>query len=330
MNYKNYLLIALFSVSSIVTANEVKWGVSLGYENIDYGLTLENQDPGLSSSGFTGDNSIVEGSMSYGALALGFDVRVGKHSLSIKNSNGEADDLMPGADYPTAGWSHTDTNDRSETSVNYSYKINGNWSFAAGFYSGENEMEFTNNRTYVYTDPQWYYDWYDVEAGKQTASSEGLYLAGVYQDKITDQLFWFAKVGYQASDFEVSQKFEYSETAILNQYGASDPYNYTQEEINTNLGGSNTFAWDVNYMMESSGSAAVLGLGLVYVLAPTDTITLGIERKAFSYDPGEVMLYNYAGKSVGNLESVGDIDSEDAETFDEEADYITLTYRHQF
>jgi len=330
MNYKNYLLIALFSVSSIVTANEVKWGVSLGYENIDYGLTLENQDPGLSSSGFTGDNAIVEGSMSYGALALGFDVRVGKHSLSIKNSNGEADDLMPGADYPTAGWSHTDTNDRSETSVNYSYKINGNWSFAAGFYSGENEMEFTNNRTYVYSDPQWYYDWNDVEAGKQTASSEGLYLAGVYQDKITDQLFWFAKVGYQASDFEVSQKYEYSETAILNQYGASDPYNYTQEEINTLFGGSNTFAWDVNYMMESSGSAAVLGLGLVYVLAPTDTITLGIERKAFSYDPGEVMLYNYAGKSVGNLESVGDIDSEDAETFDEEADYITLTYRHQF
>ena len=329
MNYKNYLLIALFSVSSIVTANEVKWGVSLGYENIDYGLTLENQDPGLSSSGFTGDNAIVEGSMSYGALALGFDVRVGKHSLSIKNSNGEADDLMPSADYPTAGWSHTDTNDRSETSVNYSYKINGNWSFAAGFYTGENEMDFTNNRSYIYTDYDFPFNWDDIESGKQTASSEGLYLAGVYQDKITDQLFWFAKVGYQASDFEVSQQFEYSEQAVLSEYGASQ--GLTQETLVAGFdNGTGFYAWDVNYMMESSGSAAVLGLGLVYVLAPTDTITLGIERKAFSYDPGEVMLYNYAGKTQGNLSSVGDIDAEEAETFDEEADYITLTYRHQF
>ena len=328
MNYKNHILVALFSVSSILSANEVKWGVSLGYENIDYGLTLENQDPGLSSSGFTGDNAIVEGSMSYGALALGFDVRVGKHSLSIKNSNGDADDLMPSSDYPTSGWSHTDTNDRSETSVNYSYKINGNWSLAAGYYTGEKEMDFTNNRSYIYP-YDFEYNWDDLETGKQTATSEGLYLAGVYQDKITDQLFWFAKVGYQDSDFEVSSQFEYSEQAVVSPYGISE--GYTQETLVANFdNGTGNYAWDVNYNMESSGSAAVLGLGLVYVVTPTDTITLGIERKAFSYDPGKVMLYNYAGKSVGNLEDVGDIDSEDAETFDEEADYITLTYRHQF
>ena len=148
MNYKNYLLIALFSVSSIVTANEVKWGVSLGYENIDYGLTLENQDPGLSSSGYTGDNATVIGAMDYGALALGFDVRVGKHSLSIKNSNGEADDLMPSSDYPTSGWSHTDTNERIEKSVNYTYKINGNWSLTAGFILVKMRW-FTNSRLHL-------------------------------------------------------------------------------------------------------------------------------------------------------------------------------------
>ena len=85
--------------------------------------------------------------MSYGALALGIDMKYGKHSFSVKTASGDSDDLMPGSDYPFTGWSHTDTNDRSETSFNYSYKLNNNWSVALGLYEGENEMEFTNNRT---------------------------------------------------------------------------------------------------------------------------------------------------------------------------------------
>ena len=58
---------------------------------------------------------------------------------------------------------------------------------------------------------------------------------------------------------------------------------------------------------------------------------LGYERKNYSYDSGEVTNYTYAGKSEGNLDNFGTIDdATSGTTFDEEADYITLTYRHQF
>ena len=50
MKIKNLYLASLALISFGMVAEEVKWGVSLGYEKIDYGVTLENTDPGTSSS----------------------------------------------------------------------------------------------------------------------------------------------------------------------------------------------------------------------------------------------------------------------------------------
>ena len=328
MKIKNLYLAPLAVISFSMAAEELKWGVSLGYEKIDYGITLENTDPGTSSSDIVLGNTVKEGSMSYGALALGFDMKYGNHSFSVKSANGDSDDLMPGTDFPFTGWSHTDTNDRSETSFNYSYKLNNNWSVALGLYEGENEMEFTNNRT-IESGSSAYF-WSDQEKGIQDAASEGAYLAAVYQNQISNKLFWYGKMAYQESTFDISQKYVYGEQAKASQDWLDA--GLTQAELVSNfVGGTGLYEWDIVYEVETDGSAAVLGLGLVYVLTPTDTITLGYERKNYSYDAGEVTNYTYAGKSEGNLDSVGSVDgATTGTTFDEEADYITLTYRHQF
>lgn len=329
MKIKNLYLATLAVISFSIAAEELKWGASLGYEKIDYGITLENTDPGTSSSDIVLPNTVAKGTMSYGALALGIDMKYGKHSFSVKSASGDSDDLMPGSDFPLTGWSHTDTNDRSETSFNYSYKLNNNWSIAFGLYSGENDMEYTNNRTVDSLNNPYYY-WSDTEAGMQEASSEGTYLAAVYQNQISNKLFWFGKIGYQESTFDISQKFVYGEQATATQ--AWLDLGETQASLVQNfVGGTGLYEWDINYEVETDGSAAVFGLGLVYVLTPTDTITLGYERKNYSYSAGEVTTYTYAGKSEGNLDSVGSIeDARTGTTFDEEADYLTLTYRHQF
>jgi len=328
MKIKNLYLASLAVVSFSMVAEELKWGVSLGYEKIDYGVTLENTDPGTSSSDIVLANTIKEGSMSYGALALGVDMRYGNHSFSVKSANGDSDDLMPSTDFPNTGWSHTDTNDRSETSFNYSYKLSNNWSVALGLYDGENEMEFTNNRTIDSGNSAFF--WSDQELGVQNSTSEGAYLAAVYQNQISNKLFWYGKVAYQESTFDISQKYVYGEQATASQAWLDS--GLTQAELVANFtGGTGLYEWDIVYEVETDGSAAVLGLGLVYVLSPTDTITLGYERKNYSYSAGEVTTYTYAGKSTGNLDSVGSVDgATTGTTFDESADYITLTYRHQF
>ena len=47
----NLLLVPVFFVSlGLSAADEIKWGMSIGYEKIDYGITLENTDSGTSSS----------------------------------------------------------------------------------------------------------------------------------------------------------------------------------------------------------------------------------------------------------------------------------------
>ena len=328
MKIKNLYLAPLAVISFSMAAEELKWGVSLGYEKIDYGVTLENTDPGTSSSDIVLANTVKKGTMSYGALALGFDMKYGNHSFSVKSANGDSDDLMPSTDFPFTGWSHTDTNDRSETSFNYSYKLNNNWSVALGLYEGENEMEFTNNRTIESGNSAFF--WSDQEKGIQDATSEGAYLAAVYQNQISNKLFWYGKMAYQESTFDISQKYVYGEQATASQEWLDA--GFTQADLVANfVGGTGLYEWDVVYEVETDGSAAVLGLGLVYVLSPTDTITLGYERKNYSYSAGEVTTYTYAGKSEGNLDNFGSVDgATTGTTFDEEADYITLTYRHQF
>ena len=329
MKIKNLYLATLAVVSFSMVAEELKWGVSLGYEKIDYGVTLENTDAGTSSSDIVLANTVKEGSMSYGALALGVDMKYGNHSFSVKSANGDSDDLMPSTDYPFTGWSHTDTNDRSETSFNYSYKLSNNWSMALGLYEGDNEMEFTNNRT-IDSAVNSAIVWSDQERGIQNSTSEGAYLAAVYQNQISNSLFWFGKIAYQESTFDISQKYVYGETATASQAWLNA--GLTQEQLISFLpGDTGVYEWDIAYEVETDGSAAVLGLGLVYVLTPTDTITLGYERKNYSYDAGEVTTYTYTGKSVGNLDNVGTVDdATTGTTFDESADYITVTYRHQF
>jgi hypothetical protein len=329
MKFKNICLamIAVFSIGAF--AEELKWGVSVGYENIDYGVTLENTDAGTSSSDIALPNTVSKGTMSYGTLALGIDMKYGKHSFSVKSASGDSDDLMPGSDYPFTGWSHTDTNDRSETSFNYSYKLNNNWSVALGLYEGENEMEFTNNRT-IDSAVNDAIIWSDQEKGVQDSTSEGAYLAAVYQNQISNKLFWYGKMAYQESTFDISQMYVYGETATASQVWLDA--GYTQADLIGYLpGDTGVYEWDIVYEVETEGSAAVIGLGLVYVLTPTDTITLGYERKNYSYSAGEVTTYTYAGKSEGNLDNFGSVDdATTGTTFDEEADYLTLTYRHQF
>ena len=326
----NILLAPIVFLSmSLYAADEIKWGMSIGYEKIDYGITLENTDPGTSSSDIAAPNTISEGTMSYGALAIALDLRSGNHSFSVKSANGDSDDLMPSNDFPFNGWSNADSNERSETSLNYSYKLNNNWSLAAGMYFGENEREFTHSKTFP-SNGNPFFEWDTQEVGMQTSESEGTYLAAVYQDQLADKWFWYGKVGYQTSTFDIDQKYVYGEQAIATQAwldGGS-----TQADLVSNfVGGTGLYEWDIDYVVETEGSAAVLGLGLVYVITPTDTVTFGYERKNYSYDKGDVTKYTYTGLSNGNTENSGSIDyATTGTTFDEEADYLTITYRHQF
>ena len=110
---KKIIVGLLFLNVSIIAADELTFGFSLGYENIDYGLTMTGSDSGVSSADITSEGSIVAGDMSYTALAYILDARYGNHSFSIKNSDGDASNLMPETGFPYSGWTRTDDNERS-------------------------------------------------------------------------------------------------------------------------------------------------------------------------------------------------------------------------
>ena len=50
---------------------------------------------------------------------------------------------MPESGYPYVGWTRNDTPEREETSFNFSYKLNNNWSLAFGAYNGSTDVDYT-------------------------------------------------------------------------------------------------------------------------------------------------------------------------------------------
>lgn len=347
MKILKYPFLAILVISFNVSAQEeIKFGVSVGLEKIDYNLTQTAVDGGFGSAQNNGGDdpnasATREGSMSYMVPAIALDMKYGAWGLSIKRSEGDDNSLMPSSGYPYVGWTRDDTPEREETSFNFSYKFNNNWSLAFGAYNGSTDVNYTEGgRDTAYfqdTDGTLYssYFWDITHTGNETADSDGRYLAAVYQNRLSNNLFWFAKAGYQQTDLDTAGQYVFYEVATANpncEDAAIFGSCITQAQLDNfqvNETGAPGFGWDIDYAKEATGDAAVVGFGLVYVLDPKNTITFGYEFKNFSYDAGKLNL-SWAGQNDANAASVGSVNRDDDIALEESADYFSITYRHQF
>lgn len=334
---KNRVLLSLLVFPLFINADNWSFGASIGMEKIDYGITMTSTDSGVSSADIVAPGKAAEGDMSYTAPALTLDARYGKHSFAFKTSDGDSDDLFPTAGFPYDGWSRTDDADRSEESFTYSFRLTNNWSLALGTYSSDTDQNFVQSGYYPGAQEAggYVFDWKTTHTGTQMNESSGNFLAVSYQDRLSDKLFWFGKLGYQETELEIRQDYVFSESAMVTAFGQE--VGYTQAFIDdyfsqvVNDGQGNAFNWDIDYAIEAEGNATIIGFGLVYVLNPKNTITFTYEKKNFSYDRGEITDFRYAGTSPANIEDVGNItDASTGTEIDESSDYFSITYRYQF
>ncbi len=109
MKILKYPFLTILLISFNISAQEeIKFGVSVGLEKIDYNLTQTAVDGGFGSAQNNGgDDANVsatrEGSMSYMVPSLSVDMKYGAWGLSIKRSEGDDDSLMPSTGYPYVG-----------------------------------------------------------------------------------------------------------------------------------------------------------------------------------------------------------------------------------
>ena len=93
MKILKYPFLTILLISFNISAQEeIKFGVSVGLEKIDYNLTQTANDSGFGSAQNNGGDdpnaSATRGSMSYMVPAIAFDMKYGAWGLSVKRSGG--------------------------------------------------------------------------------------------------------------------------------------------------------------------------------------------------------------------------------------------------
>ena len=339
MNNKRILFLVIITLAMATNVNaEWKFGISAGLSNIDYDLVEKWADAGvdISTEGASSSDDVDTwfNSKGYGAMELVFDFRNGPHAISYKIANGsvsgwEDSEVLNGTktDWDAAGFTSRSSNvDREEWTFSYAYTFGDHWTVSAGLYDGTLDYDYERAWRESYNEGTVYEDFWTGSTNRTKAvTSEGAFLAIAYSNKISEKVFWFAKLGYQASDIKTNTTYDTTET-----YSATDSYwnDSGIEYFYDNYGMiDGTYAYTRNRIRESEGEATVIGLGLVYAFNVNDSITLEYESKSYSMDPAEETVHTCTGFTyICDQASISTAQM----MLEEEASYLTLRYRHSF
>ena len=334
---KKYILTLALLVAIPAQQSNAEWkfGIAVGLTDIGYDLTSTTADSAsdisVSSSDTGGETSTIIDvyDTSYDATEITFDMRNGKHAFAYKTTDGSVDsfydDKTPAWDPSNYNLGATNNVDREEWTLSYAYSFNANWSASIGIYEGTLDVDYTRgfSDTY-YADTIDEYSWTGSNNGLHEYTSEGTFLAIAYQNRITDKLFWFAKLGFQTNDFESKDSFTYSDA-----FQAVDPafQEWAVGYFADNYGMSNAqYQYSVVDRIVTEGDSTVYGIGFVYAFNPKNTIALEFETKTYSYDPADGGQESCVGFAY-----ICDADPyQYAASVDEEASYVTLRYRYAF
>ena len=330
-----FTIALLLAIPAQQSNAEWKFGVAVGLTDIGYDLTYTRADS-ASDISTSGDASADDPTLntelfdtSYDATEITFDMRNGKHAFAYKTTDGSVDsffdDRTPAWDASNYNLGATNAVDREEWTLSYAYSINANWTASMGIYEGTLDVGYTRGFSDTYnvgTIDE--YSWTSSNNGFQEFTSDGAFIAIAYQNRITDKLFWFAKLGFQTNDFEMKDSFTRSSA-----FQAVDPafqeivVGYFEETYGFSNG---QYGYSIVDRIETEGDSTVYGIGFVYAINPKNTIALEFETKTYSYDPADGGQESCSGFAY--------ICDQDPYTFassvDEEASYVTLRYRYAF
>lgn len=287
MNIKNYLystlmIIPLIMTSSFVSSQELRWGASLGIN------LVENEYLNIDEDGLTKTRDI-----DWSATQFAIDVGTGPHSLSF--SSATADDETPsfgGTYYDDVDISGSTVSlDLDDVSINYTYRLNPNWTIGIGFNQLEHDFSETNEKTSP--NPSDFWDdnnsYTRTYTDNENASVDGTTLLLGYNTQVAEKWFVTAKLGYiqQELEFSGQQNWTYSGfSQTLNtclQGGTSScPVTYNPPiPANSGLEGD---GYINDYVTTGDADSVVIGFGLVYLVNAKNQIYFDYTLRGGEYD----------------------------------------------
>ena len=283
MNFNKYfftsalLVPALLIFSSLSSAQELKWGVSVGINQVDNEYVSTDTD---------GD--ILNRDTEWSALTYGIDVSSGKHSFNI--SIGTGDDETPSFSGTRASEnSGTYSLNMDDLSLNYTYRLNPNWTIGLGINELSHDFAYAESN-----DRQWNGDQWDPDGSYNRAytdnediSIDGLTLLLGYNKQISQNWFFTTKVGYLQQDLEftgteVVTYSGFSSTLNSCYSGGACPVTYSPPiPANSGIEGD---GFTDNYKYTGDASSVVFGMGLVWIINPKNQIYFDYTIRGLEYD----------------------------------------------
>ena len=144
-SYSMALLIPAMLMSSVVASQDFKWGLSVGINQVDNEYVSTDAD-----------GSVVNRETDWSALTYGLDVSSGKHSFNV--SFGTADEETPtfsGSGAYEAAANDTFSLDMEDFSMNYTYRLNPNWTIGLGMNELTHDFAFATSEDISWNGDQW-------------------------------------------------------------------------------------------------------------------------------------------------------------------------------
>lgn len=329
-NFNKYLqsialLIPVLMMSSFVASQDFKWGLSVGINQVDNEYVRTNVD-----------GEVTNRDTEWSAWTYGLDVSSGKHSFNV--SVGAGDDETPsfsGTGAPQS--SGTYQLDMNDLSLNYTYRLNPNWTIGLGMNEISHDFQYAES-----TVKPWGGDPWDADASYNRAYEEnseinidGLTLLLGYNTQISQNWFFTTKVGYLQQDLEISgtEVVTYSGfSSTLNSCfsGSTCPITYSPPFVpNSGIEGD---GFTDKVVASGDATSVVFGMGLVWILNPKNQIYFDYTIRGLEYD-------DLSGSRQGDARPGGyfdlnqegtDIDEPIADTSKVENDYHFFSIRWRY
>ena len=273
-------IFTLFLVLPIILSAQEnsRIGVSLGFGTTDYDFTevLENSSREVDSS--------------HSTQYLGVDYGFGNHTFAITTAVADLDEVNELGSYYDDFYYPIRSADLEfdDFNLTYTYRLNANWQVGIGY----NELTQEYNKNYknnvdfdgIGYDDNNQYSW--TYSDGSDVSSDGFTIFAGYVQSMSNNLFATARIGFTQQDYSKNGSWTDLISGLSPEFdsclsGNGCPAGYTSS--NPQTAGLNGYGFEGNYTLEGDASAAVFGVGVVWVLNQKNTISFDFAVRSFDY-----------------------------------------------
>jgi hypothetical protein len=322
-------IFTLFLVLPIILSAQEnsRIGVSLGFGTSDYDFIEIDSE-----------NETIEVDSSHSTQYLGVDYGFGNHTFAVTTAVADLEEVNEAGSYYNDSYYpiRSAEIEFDDFNLTYTYRLNSSWQVGIGY----NKLTQDYHKNYIKNidfegiglDANNQYTWTYTDL--EEATSDGLTIFAGYVQPMSNNLFATARVGFTQQDYsteavwtEITSGFSPEFDSCLSGNGCPSGFAYNGPQT----AGLNGYGYEGNASLKGDATAAVFGVGVVWVLNQQNTVSFDFAVRSFDY--GELTLSESSsatGYFSGGDTQVPTVDSSPVQSeLEEDYSFFSVKWRYK-